>query len=103
MRKCASELSIPIHRGIELAVIIPYSQPEKFGEHLIGRPSYARALSRENPLTPEEEDKVVEALEELRINHNLRQWRVCSLICESLAEKFRAIANTEQQVEVSKP
>jgi len=43
-------------------------------------------------LTPEEEDKVVEALEELRINYNLRQWRVCSLICESLADKFKAIA-----------
>jgi hypothetical protein len=46
-------------------------------------------------LTPEEEDKVVEALEELRINYNLRQWRVCSLICESLADKFKAIASRE--------
>ncbi len=45
-------------------------------------------------MTPEEEDKLVEALEELRINYNLRQWRVCSLIAESLADKFRAIANT---------
>ena len=54
-------------------------------------------------MTPEEEDKVVEALEELRINYNLRQWRVCSLICESLADKFRTIANQEQQVEVNKP
>jgi len=50
-------------------------------------------------LTPEEEDKVVEALEELRINYNLRQWRVCSLICESLADKFRTIANKEQHIE----
>jgi hypothetical protein len=47
-------------------------------------------------VTPEEEDKVVEALEELRINYNLRQWRVCSLICESLADKFKAIANAEK-------
>jgi hypothetical protein len=47
-------------------------------------------------VTPEEEDKVVEALEELRINYNLRQWRVCSLICESLADKFKAIANSEK-------
>jgi len=49
-----------------------------------------------NPLsiTPEEEDKVVEALEELRINYNLRQWRVCSLICESLADKFRDMSKT---------
>jgi hypothetical protein len=47
-------------------------------------------------VTPEEEDKVVEALEELRINYNLRQWRVCSLICESLADKFKAIANREK-------
>ena len=46
-------------------------------------------------LKPEEEDKIVEALEELRINYNLRQWRVCSLICESLADKFHAIANDE--------
>ena len=46
-------------------------------------------------MTPEEEDKVVEALEELRINYNLRQWRVCSLICESLADKFKAISNRE--------
>ncbi len=50
-------------------------------------------------LTPEEEDKVVEALEELRINYNLRQWRVCSLICDSLADKFRTIANKEQNVQ----
>lgn len=49
-----------------------------------------------NALTPEEEDKVVEALEELRINYNLRQWRVCSLICESLADKFKAIANSSK-------
>ena len=48
-------------------------------------------------LTPEEEDKVVEALEELRINYNLRQWRVCSLICDSLADKFRSVANTENK------
>jgi len=47
-------------------------------------------------LKPEEEDKIVEALEELRINYNLRQWRVCSLICESLADKFRNIAKDEQ-------
>jgi hypothetical protein len=43
-------------------------------------------------LKPEEEDKIIEALEELRINYNLRQWRVCSLICESLADKFRMVA-----------
>jgi hypothetical protein len=47
-------------------------------------------------MTPEEEDKVVEALEELRINYNLRQWRVCSLICESLADKFKSAANREK-------
>lgn len=47
-------------------------------------------------LTPEEEDKVVEALEELRINYNLRQWRVCSLICESLADKFHDMAKTTE-------
>jgi hypothetical protein len=49
-----------------------------------------------NAVSPEEEDKVVEALEELRINYNLRQWRVCSLICESLADKFKSIANREE-------
>jgi len=58
---------------------------------------YPRARSRERALTPEEEDKVVEALEELRINYNLRQWRVCSLICDSLADKFRAIANSNDK------
>jgi hypothetical protein len=47
-------------------------------------------------VTPEEEDKVVEALEELRINYNLRQWRVCSLICESLADKFHDMAKTTE-------
>jgi hypothetical protein len=47
-------------------------------------------------VTPEEEDKVVEALEELRINYKLRHWRVCSLICESLADKFKSIANAER-------
>ncbi|MFI5448887.1 MAG: hypothetical protein ACHQ03_03850 [Candidatus Bathyarchaeia archaeon] len=46
-------------------------------------------------MKPEEEDKIIEALEELRINYNLRQWRVCSLICESLADKFRMVANVE--------
>jgi hypothetical protein len=48
-------------------------------------------------LKPEEEDKIVEALEELRIQYNLRQWRVCSLICESLADKFRTIAIDENK------
>ena len=48
-------------------------------------------------MTPEEEDKVVEALEELRINYNLRQWRVCSLICDSLADKFRSVAKSENE------
>jgi hypothetical protein len=64
-------------------------------EPLIIRPSYGGVQIRKITLTPEEEDKVVEALEELRINYNLRQWRVCSLICESLADKFKAIANRE--------
>ena len=41
----------------------------------------------------EEEEKIVEAMEQLRISYNLRQWRVCSLICESLSEKFKAIAD----------
>jgi hypothetical protein len=75
----------------------------RFGEHLIGHSSYRRALSWGSVMTPEEEDKVVEALEELRIQYNLRQWRVCSLICESLADKFRTISNKEQQVEFTRP
>ena len=49
-------------------------------------------------MNAEEEDKIVEALEQLRINYNLRQYRVCSLICESLAEKFKIIA--EESIEV---
>jgi len=47
-------------------------------------------------LKPEEEDKIVEALEELRIQYNLRQWRVCSLICDSLADKFRTVSKDEK-------
>lgn len=50
-------------------------------------------------MNAEEEDKIVEALEQLRINYNLRQYRVCSLICESLAEKFKVIA--EESIEVT--
>jgi hypothetical protein len=49
-------------------------------------------------MNAEEEDKIVEALEQLRLNYNLRQYRVCSLICESLAEKFKTIA--EEKIEV---
>jgi len=66
-------------------------------EYLIGRANHAGPPTdeREETVTPEEEDKVVEALEELRINYNLRQWRVCSLICDSLADTFRAAANHE--------
>jgi hypothetical protein len=43
-------------------------------------------------MASEVEDKVVEALEELRINYTLRQWRVCSLICETLADAFKRIS-----------
>jgi hypothetical protein len=68
----------------------------KFGECLIAPANYAVLQDGKNAVTPEEEDKVVEALEELRINYNLRQWRVCSLICESLADKFKAIASTDK-------
>ena len=66
-------------------------------EPLIIRPSYGGVQIRKITLTPEEEDKVVEALEELRINYNLRQWRVCSLICDSLADKFRTIAKDQEK------
>jgi len=48
-------------------------------------------------LNPEEEDSICEALEQLRINHNLRQWRVCALICDSLAEKFRNLFEKENK------
>lgn len=48
-------------------------------------------------MKPEEEDKIVEALEELRINYNLRQWRACALVCESLADKFRNVANSSDR------
>jgi hypothetical protein len=43
-------------------------------------------------LRPEEEDAIAEALEQLRISYNQRQWRVCSLVCEMLAEKFKSLA-----------
>jgi hypothetical protein len=42
-------------------------------------------------LNPEDEDSIIEAMEQLRINYNLRQWRVCALICDSLAEKFKSL------------
>ncbi len=59
---------------------------------MVGR--YVRAgLS----MNPDEEDRIVEAMEQLRINYNLRQWRVCSLICESLAEKFKSVADANNQ------
>jgi len=48
-------------------------------------------------MNPDEEDRIVEAMEQLRINYNLRQWRVCSLICESLADKFKSIADENSQ------
>jgi hypothetical protein len=44
-----------------------------------------------------EEDKIVEAMELLRINYNLRQYRVCSLICRCLSEKFAMLAKRSQQ------
>ena len=48
-------------------------------------------------MNPDEEDKIVEAMEQLRINYNLRQWRVCSLICESLAEKFKSVSEPNDE------
>lgn len=48
-------------------------------------------------MNPDEEDKIVEAMEQLRINYNVRQWRVCSLICESLADKFKSLADKSGQ------
>jgi len=68
----------------------------RLGECLIVRLIYPPPQDGKIMVTPEEEDKVVEALEELRINYNLRHWRVCSLICESLADKFKSIANKEK-------
>jgi len=44
-------------------------------------------------MNPQDEDAITEAMEQLRINHNMRQWRVCALLAESLAEKFRTIAD----------
>lgn len=58
----------------------------------MGRPAVG-----ENSMTPDEEDKVVEALEQLRINYNLRQWRVCYLLCDTLADKFRGMANSNNR------
>ena len=48
-------------------------------------------------MNPDTEDKIVEAMEQLRINYNLRQWRVCSLICESLADQFKAIVDENEK------
>ena len=49
-------------------------------------------------MNPDEEDKIVEALEQLRINYNLRQWRVCALLCESLADKFKSISDQNDEL-----
>lgn len=46
-------------------------------------------------MTPEEEEKIREGIEQLRISYNLRQWRVCALLCDSLAEKFRGLAEED--------
>ncbi len=46
-------------------------------------------------MQPEEEDKILEALEQLRISYTLRQYRVCSMICDSLSDKFAAISKKE--------
>jgi hypothetical protein len=46
-------------------------------------------------MNPEEQDKITEAMEQLRISYNMRQWRVCSLICESLADEFKSLAERE--------
>lgn len=43
-------------------------------------------------MNPEEEDSICEAMEQLRINYNLRQWRVCALMCDTLSEKFKSLA-----------
>jgi len=46
-------------------------------------------------LTPEEEEKILEGIEQLRVSYNLRQWRVCALLYDSLAEKFRGLAEED--------
>ena len=51
---------------------------------------------RSGLVNPEEEDSVCEAMEQLRINYNLRQWRVCALLCDSLADKFKSLAEKER-------
>ncbi|MBS7622966.1 hypothetical protein KEJ39_04725 [Candidatus Bathyarchaeota archaeon] len=50
-------------------------------------------------MDPDQEDKITEAMEQLRISYTMRQWRVCSLICESLADEFRRIAERQGAVE----
>jgi len=46
-------------------------------------------------MNPDQEDKITEAMEQLRISYTMRQWRVCSLICESLADEFKRIAEKQ--------
>jgi hypothetical protein len=55
-------------------------------------------------MKPEEEEKMLEAFERLRLSYNLRLYKVCCLICESLVEKFRAEAEsmTETPIQVVK-
>ena len=47
-------------------------------------------------MNPEQEDKIAEAMEQLRISYTMRQWRVCSLICDSLSEEFERVAESEE-------
>jgi hypothetical protein len=35
------------------------------------------------------DEKMVEAMEQLRISFTMRQWRVCALMAEALADKFK--------------
>jgi hypothetical protein len=66
----------------------------------LGTYTVSRYVAPDRSMNPDEEDKIVEAMEQLRINYNLRQWRVCSLICQSLADKFKSVA--EQNDALSK-
>ena len=73
-------------------VIGPHPQMCKKPTQTVDRYTIGRYVATDPSMNPDEEDKIVEAMEQLRINYNLRQWRVCSLICESLADKFKSVA-----------
>jgi len=46
-------------------------------------------------MNPDQEDRITEAMEQLRISYTMGEWCVCSLFCESVADEFKHIAEKQ--------